>query len=117
MDAGCPCYPAIRVETLPALTCNSPNRDSDWAARATCIFQAAAKHNKQDGQPRKLFSFLFQLSVWTSACSLLKTYLLHCSLQNDCRSVWQMTLANSNYEKIHLALPYLCGLSPLRKPE
>ena len=68
-------YPAKRVETKPAFTFSSPKRDSEWAASA--IFWTAAKHNKPNGRPRKLFSILFQHLARAGACSLLETHLLH----------------------------------------
>ena len=73
-----PGYPARRVDTQPSFTCNSPNRDSEWAAWA--IFGGAAKHNKQNGQPRKLFSILFQLPARARACPLPETRLLRIDL-------------------------------------
>ena len=54
---------------------NSPNRDSEWATWV--ISWAAAKHNKYNGRPRKLFSTLFQLPAPARACSLPGTRLLH----------------------------------------
>ena len=48
-----------------------------------------------------LFSILFQLPAWAWACSLPEICLLHWSLQIDCHSVQQITLANGNYENIH----------------
>ena len=86
----------------PAFRCNSPNRDSEWAAWV--IFWAAARHNKQNGRPKKLFFILFQIPARTRACSLPETRPLHWSLQIDCRSIQQITLANGKvYDKIHLA--------------
>ena len=56
MDGGCPALPARRVDAWPAFTCNSHNRDSEWA-----IFGAAAKHNKQIGRPKKFFGSKYSL--------------------------------------------------------
>ena len=97
MEGGCPANRATRLEGLkhsPPFTCNSPNRYSEWAAWV--ILWAAAKRNKHNGRPRKLFSILFELPAWARACSLPETRLLHRSLQIDCHSVRQITLANGN---------------------
>ena len=109
---GAPANRAPRLERLkhsPPLMQLRPNRGSEWAAWV--IFWAAAKHNKHNGRPRKLFSILFQLPARARACSLPEARLLHWSLQPDCRPVRQITLANGNYENIHFAPPCLRGLS------
>ena len=114
---GAPANRATRLEGLthspPLITWNSPNWDSEWAAWA--ILWAAAKHNKQNGRQRKLFSILFQLPARALACSVAETRLLHWYLQTDCHSFRQIALANGNYEKIYLAPPCLRGLSHLGK--
>ena len=114
---GAPDNRATLLEGLkysPHFTCNPPNRDSEWAAWV--ISWAAAKHNKSNGRPRKLFSISFQLPARARACSLPETRLLHWSLQIDCHSVRQITLANGNYESIHFAPPCFRGLSHLGQP-
>ena len=73
---------------------------------AVSAIWAAAKHNKQNGHPRKVFDILFQVParIWT--CSLSETNLLHLSLHIDCHSVLQITPANGNYQKILLTPPF-----------
>ena len=105
-----------RVLRLEGLTHNPPLH-ATHLTRAWVIFWAAAKHNRQNGWIKKLFSYYFSflhrhgLVLWDS-----ETHPLHWSLQMDCHSVQQITLANDNYEKTHLAPPCFRGLSHRGKP-
>ena len=111
MEGGCPNEPGNPARG--AFTRNSPSRESEWAAWV--ISWAAAKHNKHNGRPRKLFPMLFQLPPGARACSLPETRLLHWSLKIDCLSVRQITLTSGNYEiftsRRHVFAVYLTSVS------
>ena len=63
--------------------------------------------------PKYYFKGLFTWREGTELTGLPETGLLHWSLQIDCHSVPQITLANGNYENIHFALPCFRSLSHL----
>ena len=110
-EGGCPSEPGYPARG--AFTCNSSSRDSEWAAWV--ISWAAAKHNKHNCRPRKLFSILFQLPAGARACSLPETLLLHWYLKIDCLSVRQITLKSGNCEiftsRRHVYAVYLTSVS------
>ena len=98
---GAPANRATRLLT------HSPLLHTNSECAVSAIW-AAAKHNKQNGHPGKLFDILFQLPARIRAFSLSETHLLHLSLHIDCHSVLQIhtTPANGNYQKILFTSPF-----------
>ena len=114
------CAPANRATRLEGLKQSAPLHATHLTMTvpaAWVIFWAEWKLSTTNisGRPRKLFSILFQLPARARACSLPETLLLHWSLQIDCHSVRQITLANGNYEKFtsccHVFVVYLTLVS------